>query len=101
MPRAGAAHLSCVSADLSHSSPSVTFENRGARVDPAGVRNDQCAILYFQERSPDLTRPDAEVPQAVMLMDDDVHGDASHAPAVEPANALAASARAAFAARRS
>jgi hypothetical protein len=52
---------------------SVAFEDSGARVDPAGVRNDQRSVLCLQERSPDLTRPDDEVPQAVKLLDEDVH----------------------------
>ena len=43
----------------------------GARVDPAGVRNDQRSVLCFQERSPDLTRPDDEVPQPVKFLDDE------------------------------
>src|ERR1700733_3303632 len=83
------------------SSPSVAFENLGARIDPAGVRNDQRPILRLQERSPDLTRPHVEVPQAVKLLDGDVHDSASHSRAVEPLNAFAASACADFSARRS
>src|SRR5882757_2303833 len=83
--------------------PSVAFEDLGARVDPAGVRNDQRPVLCLQERSPDLTRPDDEVPQAVKPLDDDVHESASSraSRAADRANALAASARAAFSARRS
>jgi hypothetical protein len=41
------------------------------------------------------------VPQAVKLLDGDVHGSASHSQAADQANALAASACAAFSARRS
>jgi hypothetical protein len=74
----------------------VAFEDLGARVDPASVRNDQRAILRLQERGPDLTRPDDEVPQAVKLLDGDVHDSASHSRAADRANALAASACAAF-----
>ena len=53
--------------------PSVAFEHLGARVDSPGVRNDPLAVLSLQERSSDLTRPDDEVPQAIKLLNDDVH----------------------------
>ena len=35
--------------------------------------DDQRSVLCLQERSPDLTRPDDEMPQAVELLDEDVH----------------------------
>ena len=79
----------------------VAFEDLGARVGPASVRKEQRAVLRLQERSPDLSRPDDEVPQAVKLLDGDVHDSASHSLAADRANALAASACAAFSARRS
>src|SRR5438876_8405688 len=52
---------------------SVAFEDLGARVDAPGVRHDQLPVLSLQERSSDLTRPDDEVPQAIKLLNDDVH----------------------------
>jgi hypothetical protein len=90
-----------VSAASFPSQPSVAFEDLGAGVDPVSVRNDQRAVLRLQERSPDLTRPDDELPQAVKLPDGNVHDSASHSRAADRANALAASACAAFSARRS
>ena len=83
------------------SAPSVAFQDLGAWVGPMGVRNDQRAVPCLQERSPDLARPDDEVPQAVEFLYGDAHDSASHSRAAERANALAASARAAFSARRS
>src|SRR4029077_12470005 len=47
--------------------------DRGARVDPPGEQNDQPPGRSLQERSSDLTRPDDEVPQAIKLLNDDVH----------------------------
>ena len=52
---------------------SIAFEDLGARVDTPGVRHDQLPVLSLQERSSDLTRPDDEVPQAIKLLNDDVH----------------------------
>src|SRR5215475_3697077 len=52
---------------------SVAFEDLGAGVDPPCIRDDQLAILSLQEGSSDMTRPDDEVPQAIELLDDDVH----------------------------
>ena len=52
---------------------SVAFEDLGARVDSPGVRNDPLPVLSLQERSSDLTRADDEVPQAIKLLNDDVH----------------------------
>ena len=52
---------------------SIVFEDLGARVDLPGVRNHPLAALSLQERSSDLTRPNDEVPQAITLLNDDVH----------------------------
>ena len=52
---------------------SIAFEDLGARVDAPGVPHDQLPVLSLQERSSDLTRPDDEVPQAIKLLNDDVH----------------------------
>src|SRR6516162_10017266 len=52
---------------------SVAFEDLGARVDSPGVCNDPLAVLGLQERSSDLTRPNDKVPQAIKLLNDDVH----------------------------
>ena len=52
---------------------SVAFEDLGARVDSPGVRNDPLAVLSLQERSSDPTGPDDEMPQAIKLLNDDVH----------------------------
>jgi hypothetical protein len=56
---------------------SVACDDLGARVDPAGVPNDQLAVLCLQEWAPNLTRPYDEMPHAVKLLDNDVHGSAS------------------------
>src|ERR1700675_2600525 len=52
---------------------SIAFEDLGARVDAPRVRHDQLPVLSLQERSSDPTRPDDEVPQAIKLLNDDVH----------------------------
>lgn len=52
---------------------SVEFEDLGARVDSPGVRNDPLPVLSLQERRPELARPDDEVPQAMKLLNVDVH----------------------------
>src|ERR1700694_5377636 len=52
---------------------SIAFEDLGARVDAPAVPHDQLPVLRLQERSSDLTRPDDEVPQAIKLLNDDVH----------------------------
>src|ERR1700750_2677218 len=52
---------------------SVAQEYLGAGVDAPGVSHDQFAILAVQERGPDLTRPDDEVPQTIELLNDDVN----------------------------
>ena len=48
----------------------------GAKGDPARARNNQRSVLRLQERSPNLTRPNDEVPQAVAPLDD-AHVNAS------------------------
>jgi hypothetical protein len=67
-----ATRLTCVSA-VPFPSLARAFDDLRARVDPARVRDDQRLVLSLQERSPDLARPDDEVPQTVKLLDDDVH----------------------------
>ena len=52
---------------------SVAFEDLGARVDSPGIRDDPLAVLSLQERSSDVTRPDDKVPQAINLLNVDVH----------------------------
>jgi hypothetical protein len=52
---------------------SVAFKNLGAGVDSPGVRNDPHSVLTLREWRSDLTRPDSQVPQAIKLLNDDVH----------------------------
>jgi len=66
---AGAVRRTMIRGDRS----SVALEYPGAWVGAAGVGDHQGAVLGVQEGRSNLARPDDEVPQAIELLDHDLH----------------------------